>query len=193
MNEPQERDNDNSSKGALYAEWDRLQRSLEEKITGRVAGTRSPSAEIPENVWRRWEEARKHFVEEELRRREQYAIFTTRTRMLGEFRKLLRDLRALDRVNGARNARGVHTSWPAFWHLFSFVLPKDVHEEVFQQAFLHLLRQYAEGPCYSGRIARWWINFAFAFQTLVLGVDCVRSMLAHRVASCVKELFFRKP
>lgn len=70
--------------------------------------------------------------------------------------------------------------WPRFWDLFRYLLPQKTQENVYEPAHAELLEDYLTSKRYRSKWAKRWINFCFAFRTILLIFDCWRVLLTEK-------------
>jgi hypothetical protein len=68
-------------------------------------------------------------------------------------------------------------SFPRMWDLFSYLLPRQTRERVFEPARQELLEDYLTSSSYRTPWARRWLTLCFTFRTALMVADCIRVML----------------
>jgi hypothetical protein len=68
--------------------------------------------------------------------------------------------------------------FPEVWGLFAFLLDRHTRERVFEPAYEDLLAMHLEACEFTGKWARRWLRFAFAWRTLYTFGECLVRMLA---------------
>jgi hypothetical protein len=72
-------------------------------------------------------------------------------------------------------------SWPRWWRLFSFVLPRSTRDRVFEPSFQELMEDYlATRGAYRTKWARRWLKFCFTLRTALMVGSCLRAWITDR-------------
>lgn len=79
--------------------------------------------------------------------------------------------------------------WPRFWELGQYLLPKKTRKRIYEPAHQELLEDHILiKKRYRTKWAKRWLNFCFAFRTLLLFSDCWRALLANKAFQMLLKL-----